>query len=244
MDGNSRHPLQIIAGDEHGLNTLEYQPAKIAAMEGHYETRKGGAPLILFGIPNNKTGKTDYSLEIPYLGSLILTRSLTGEIKGLKEFPRDQWPPTLTVFWSFRIMVGIGFAMLGIGMWSLWARYRSSLYESPLLFKAALAMGPAGFVAVLAGWITTEVGRQPYTVYGLLTTADSISPIAAPAVAGSLIAFIVVYFFVFGAGVYYLFHMMARSPDHASPTMSKGPIRSAGITPVNQLNTTPRTSDD
>ena len=224
-------PIQIFAGDAHGLNTLHYQPAKIAALEGDFETRSR-APLILFGWPNMRTATTDYAVEVPWLGSLILTHELDGTIKGLKEWPREDWPDSPLIFWSFRVMVGIGFAMLGIGVWSLYLRWRGQLYDSPWLHRAALIMGPAGFIAVIAGWITTEAGRQPYTVYGLLRTADSISPIAAPAVGGSLIAFVVVYFTVFAAGVFYILRLM-NAPPHAgeSERVTEGPIRAAGVTP-------------
>jgi cytochrome d ubiquinol oxidase subunit I len=224
-------PIQILAGDQHGLNTLEYQPAKVAAMEGHYDTQ-AGAPLILFGIPDDEAEVTRYQLAIPKLGSLILTHHADGAVKGLKAFPKDQRPPAEIVFWSFRVMVGIGFAMLGIGIWSLLRRLQMGrLYEDRWLHRAALLMGPSGFVAVLAGWITTEVGRQPYTVYGLLTTAQSASPIAAPAVATSLVAFIIVYFFVFGAGVFYILRLCGKSPDRVDPETEHGPSHAAGITP-------------
>ncbi len=224
-------PLQIIAGDFHGVNTLEHQPAKIAAMEGHYETTPG-SPLILFGIPDDKAEVTRYQVAIPRLGALILTHSLDGEVKGLKSFPKDKRPPAQIVFWSFRTMVGIGFAMLGVGLWSLVRRFQNGkLYEDRWLHRASLAMTPAGFIAVLAGWITTEVGRQPYTVYGVLTTAQSISPIAAPAVGASLVAFIIIYFAVFGAGVFYLLRLFGKSPDYVPPDIERGPMRAAGITP-------------
>ncbi|HUQ35429.1 MAG TPA: cytochrome ubiquinol oxidase subunit I [Aestuariivirga sp.] len=223
-------PIQIFAGDQHGLNTLEYQPAKIAAMEGHYETQTG-APLILFGVPDDEAEVTRYQLAIPKWGSLLLTHRADGEVKGLKAFPKDQRPPAEIVFWSFRVMVGIGFAMLGIGLWSLLRRLqKGKLYEDRWLHRVALLMTPSGFVAVLAGWITTEVGRQPYTVYGLLTTAQSASPIAAPAVATSLVAFIIVYFFVFGAGVFYILRLCSKSPDRVDPEMH-GPSHAAGINP-------------
>jgi cytochrome d ubiquinol oxidase subunit I len=224
-------PIQIFAGDLHGLNTLEYQPAKIAAMEGHYDTHVG-APLILFGVPDDEAEVTRYQIAIPKLGSLILTHSSDGEVKGLKAFAKDQRPPSEIIFWSFRLMVGIGFLMLGIGIWSLLRRLqKNGLYEDRWLHRAALLMGPSGFVAVLAGWVTTEVGRQPYTVYGLLTTAQSASPIAAPAVATSLVAFIIVYFFVFGAGVFYILRLCGKSPDHVAPEIEHGPSRAAGINP-------------
>lgn len=224
-------PVQIFVGDLHGINTLEHQPAKIAAMEGHYETRSG-APLILFGLPDDEAEVTRYALEIPKLGSLILTHSLDGEIKGLKEWDRNDRPPALIPFITFRIMVGLGMLMLGLGMWSLWARWRNCLYDNRVLHTAAVAMGPSGFIAVLAGWYTTEVGRQPYTVYGLLRTSESLSPVDAPAVGASLIAFIIVYFIVFGAGVFYLLRLMRRTPvldeDHE---LDHAPVRAAGITP-------------
>jgi cytochrome d ubiquinol oxidase subunit I len=223
-------PIQILAGDQHGLNTLEHQPAKIAAMEGHYETQYG-APLILFGIPDDEAEVTRYQIAIPKWGSLILTHSSDGQVDGLKAFPRDQRPPSEIIFWSFRLMVGIGFAMLGMGLWSLLRRLqKDKLYEDLWLHRAALFMTPSGFMAVLAGWITTEVGRQPYTIYGLLTTAQSASPIAAPAVATSLVAFIVVYFFVFGAGVFYILRLCGKSPDRVDPEMH-GPSHAAGINP-------------
>jgi cytochrome d ubiquinol oxidase subunit I len=224
-------PIQIFAGDLHGLNTLEYQPAKVAAMEGHYENQSG-APLILFGIPDDEAEETRYQLAIPKLGSLILTHHWDGEVKGLKAFPKDERPPAAIVFWSFRIMVGIGFAMLGMGLWSLLRRRQyGRLYEDRWLHSAALLMTPSGFIAVLAGWITTEVGRQPYTIYGLLTTAQSASPIEAPAIAASLIAFIIVYFAVFGAGVFYILRLCGKSPDSTEPDIEPGPTHAAGINP-------------
>ena len=206
-------PLQILAGDQHGLNTVQYQPAKIAAMEGDYETL-AGAPLILFGIPDDKAEQTNYQIAIPKLGSLILTHDASGVVKGLKDFPREDRPPASIVFWSFRIMVGIGLAMAGLGMWSLLRRFtKRSLYQDRLLLRLAVLMAPAGFVAVICGWVTTEVGRQPFTVYGLLRTAQSVAPIEAAAVGASLLAFIIVYFSVFGAGIFYILRLAATVPD-------------------------------
>jgi cytochrome d ubiquinol oxidase subunit I len=227
-------PIQIFAGDLHGLNTLEHQPAKVMAMEGHYESYPDGAPLILFGIPNSDEKRVDYKIEIPKLSSLILKHDLNAPLDGLDTIPDADEPPVGMVFWSFRIMVGIGFAMLGMGLWSLFARYRKKLYDWSVLHKAALIMAPSGFVAVIAGWITTEVGRQPYTVYGLLRTADSVSPLAAPAVAASLIAFIIVYFFVFGVGTWYIMRLMSKTPqvgEKGVKSTETGPVRTAGITP-------------
>ena len=226
-------PLQILAGDFHGLNTLEYQPAKIAAMEGHFDGHpEGGAPLILFGIPNPGTETVDYAVQIPYLSSLILTHDLTSPLPGLKDFPVEERPPVSIVFWSFRIMVALGFAMLGLGIWALVARLRGTMYTRKWLHRAAVTMGPMGFIAVLAGWITTEVGRQPWTVYGLLSTNDSVAPIEAAAVASSLVAFIVVYFMLFGAGTYYILRLMNKRLEDRIPLESIGPIRTAGTTPA------------
>jgi cytochrome d ubiquinol oxidase subunit I len=225
-------PIQILAGDAHGLNTLEHQPIKVLAMEGDYQPSPNGAPLILFGLPNSAQARVDYEVAIPHLGSLILKHDPYAPLPGLTDFPRDQWPPVPIVFWSFRIMVGLGFAMLGIGLWSLLARFRGSLYDWSWLHRAAILMGPSGFVAVIAGWVTTEVGRQPYTVYGLLRTADSVSPLAAPAVAASLLAFVIVYFVAFGAGIYYLLHLMAKPPGAGETAPPNVPQRAAGITPA------------
>jgi cytochrome bd ubiquinol oxidase subunit I len=171
-------------------------------------------------------------VEVPKLGSLILKHSLDGEIKGLKEWPHSDWPYVPIVFWSFRIMVGLGFAMMGLGLWSLWARWRGGFYNPGWLHRVAVLMGPSGFAAVLAGWVTTEVGRQPWTVYGLLRTAQSASPVEAPAVAASLAAFVVIYLAVFGAGTFYALRLMLRIPE---PSMaladSDKPSRAAGLMP-------------
>jgi cytochrome d ubiquinol oxidase subunit I len=218
----------------HGLNTLEHQPAKVMAMEGHFDSHPDGAPLILFGIPDSESKTVRYAIQIPKLSSLILKHDLDAPMDGLDTIADDEEPPIGMVFWSFRIMVGIGFAMLGIGIWSLYARARKRLYDAPWLHRAALAMAPSGFAAVLAGWITTEVGRQPYVVYGLLRTADAASPLDAPAVAASLLAFIIVYFTVFGIGVWYILRLMSKSPKTAELGAKRGdtgPIRTAGITP-------------
>src|SRR6202165_3414090 len=161
-------PIQILAGDQHGLNTLEHQPTKIMAMEGHYESHKDGAPLILFGLPDQAAGEIKYAIEVPKLGSLILKHSPDAPMAGLDTVPRENWPPVPITFWSFRIMVGLGFLMMGLGLLSLWMRWRGKLYQFRPLHLFAMAMGPAGFIAVLAGWITTETGRQPFTAKGIL----------------------------------------------------------------------------
>ncbi|MGE5152138.1 MAG: cytochrome ubiquinol oxidase subunit I [Rhodospirillaceae bacterium] len=225
-------PIQILAGDQHGLNTLEHQPAKVMAMEGHFQSHPDGAPLVLFGWPDMKDAKVEYEISVPKLSSLILKHSLDAPLKGLETVPRSDWPPVPIVFWSFRIMVGLGLLMLLLGLWSLYARWRGRLHDSPWLHRLALLMGPAGFVAVIAGWVTTEVGRQPFTVYGLLRTAQSVSPLHAPAVATSLLAFIAVYFIVFGAGILYVLHLMASPPQSAEPGPRAGPQRAAGLMPA------------
>jgi cytochrome d ubiquinol oxidase subunit I len=232
-------PIQMFVGDSHGLNTLHYQPAKIAAMEGDFDARPG-TPLILFGMPNMETARTDYALEIPHLGALILTHDWNGTVPGLKQFPRADWPFSPVVFWAFRIMVGIGLLMTLMGLTGLWLRWKRRLYDTPLMHRAMVAMAPAGFIAVLAGWTVTEVGRQPFTVYGHLRTLDSVSPVGAPAVATSLAAFAVVYLIVFGAGLVFLLRMMRRPPTVGEsgppPTV---PVRTAGIAPAPVLSNVP-----
>ncbi|WP_311195715.1 cytochrome ubiquinol oxidase subunit I [Aestuariispira ectoiniformans] len=234
-------PLQIVAGDFHGLNTLEHQPEKVAAMEGHYDTHKG-APLILFGIPDDTAEVTRNAVEIPHLGSLILVHEWDGEVKGLKAFPKEDRPPAEIIFWSFRIMVGLGFAMVGLGLWSGLARLRKSLYDAPMLYRAAVVMGPSGFLAVLAGWITTEVGRQPWTVHGLLRTVHSASPIEASAVGTSLVAFVLVYFAVFGAGTFYVLRLMGKRPNSGEGE-EIGATWAAGLMPGPSMEASHATPD-
>jgi cytochrome d ubiquinol oxidase subunit I len=229
-------PIQILAGDTQGLNTQEYEPAKVMAMEGHFDSYPAGAPLVLLGIPDEENRRMDYSLEIPKLSSLILAHDINAPLAGLDTIPRRDWPPVAIIFWSFRVMVALGMAILGLGVWSLVARVRGKLYDSPLLHRVAVAMGPVGFIAVIAGWVTTEVGRQPFTVYHLLRTADSVSPIASPAVTGSLVAFAVVYFGTFVSGAIYIVKLMAKPPSTHETVPEAAPIRTAGITPAAALN--------
>jgi cytochrome d ubiquinol oxidase subunit I len=227
-------PVQIFVGDAHGLNTLEHQPAKVMAMEGHYQSHPDGAPLILFGIPNSRERRVDHAVEIPKLSSLILKHDPDAPLAGLDTIPDDREPPVGIVFWSFRIMVGLGMGIFALGLLSLAARARGKLYDWSILHRLAVLFGPAGFIAVIAGWITTEVGRQPYTIYGLLRTDESASPLAAPAVGASLIAFVIVYFAVFGIGVWYILKLMTKPPQRgeSADPVEQGPIRSAGITPA------------
>ena len=228
-------PIQIVVGDFHGLNTLEHQPAKVMAMEGHYENHPNGAPLALFGIPDDEEERLKYAVEIPKLSSVILKHDPDAPMQGLKSIPKDERPPAEIIFWSFRVMVGLGFLMLGLGLWSLFARFRKKLFDWTGLHRFALAMGPAGFVAVIAGWITTEVGRQPYVIYGLMRTADARAPIAAPAVATSLALFVIVYFIVFGIGTLYILRLMHHAPHQGESGPARAPIRTAG-TPLAQAD--------
>lgn len=205
-------PVQLVIGDMHGLNTLAHQPAKVAAMEGIWETERGAA-LRLFGIPDEEAEETRYAFEIPKLASLILTHDPQGEIRGLKEWPREERPPVAVVFWSFRIMVAVGMAMIATGVMAVFLYFRKRLFDTRWFQLWCMALTPSGFIAVLAGWFVTEVGRQPYTVYGVLRTADSVSPVVGAHVAISLAAFVVVYFFVFGAGSYYILRLIAKGPQ-------------------------------
>lgn len=205
-------PLQLVIGDLHGLNTLEHQPAKVAAMEGLYRTGTS-VPLILFGWPDDAAEEVRHALELPGLASFILTHDPQGEVKGLSEWPKDERPPVAVVFWSFRIMVGIGLAMIATGLAAAFLFFRKKLFDSPIFHRWCILMGPTGFVAIIAGWFVTEVGRQPYTVYGIMRTADSVSPVLGEHVALSLLAFIVVYTILFGAAVYYIFKLIRTGPD-------------------------------
>lgn len=205
-------PVQALVGDQHGINTLRHQPAKIAAIEGLWETETGGTALNLFGIPDMQAETTRYAVQIPHLASLILTHSWDGQIRGLKEFPPEDRPNSTLVFWSFRIMVGLGLAMIALAVLAWLMRRGGRLYESKCFQRFVLVMGPTGFVSLLAGWITTEAGRQPWVVYGVLRTAHAASPLSTQQVGISLMAFVVVYFLVFGTGLYYMLKLMKAGP--------------------------------
>jgi cytochrome d ubiquinol oxidase subunit I len=229
-------PIQIFAGDLHGLNTLEHQPIKVAAMEGHWH-RQTGAPFLLLAWPDEKTEENRFELGIPYASALVLTHEIDGETPGLTDVPASERPPVGMVFWSFRVMILIGTLMALIGVYSAWLRWKGKLYDVPWFQRVSIWMGPSGFVAVLAGWIVTEVGRQPFTVYGLLRTSESLAPVDAPAVGASLLAFILVYFALFGAGTYYILCMMRSAPDGEGPKPG-APLRASGTTPVASLTRT------
>ena len=204
-------PFQLLLGDVHGLNTLKHQPAKVAAMEGIWDTERGAA-LKLFGWPDQAEEKTKYAIEIPKLSSLILTHDLDGEVRGLKEWPKDERPPVAWVFWSFRIMVGIGLLMILTGVSAAVLFLRKRLFDTRWFQFWCMALTPSGFIAVIAGWCVTEIGRQPYVVQGVMRTAESVSPVTSPHIALSLLAFILTYLFVFGAGSYYILRLIAKGP--------------------------------
>jgi len=206
-------PLQIFLGDQHGLNTLEHQPAKIAAIEGRYDTVQP-TPLTLFGIPDDAAATMRYAIEIPDLGSLILTHSWNGTIKGLKEWPADQRPPVAPPFFAFRIMVGIGVIMLLMAVVGQALRWRGRLWDSVWFLRLCQLVAPLGFIAVIAGWVTTEVGRQPWTVYGLMRTADSVSPsLTGTDVVWSLALYVVVYLIMFPTGIAFMAGLVRRGPQ-------------------------------
>ena len=206
-------PLQLFLGDAHGLNTLEYQPAKLAAIEGRYNVEQP-TPLTLFGIPDDANATMRDAIEIPDLGSLILTHSWNGVIKGLKEWPTDQRPPVAPPFFAFRIMVGIWFIMLCMAITGQVLRLRGRLWDSVWFLRLCQPVAPLGFIAVVAGWVTTEVGRQPWTVYGLLRTADSVSPsLTGSNVALSLTLYIIVYLIMFPTGIAFMAGLVRRGPQ-------------------------------
>ncbi len=217
-------PLQLVAGHEHGLSVYDTQPSKLAAMEGHWETWEGSAPLILFAWPDEASETNLYEIKIPEIGSWIVTGDWDGAITGLKEFAPEDRPNVPLVFWSFRVMVGIGFLMILYGLVGAWASWTGLMERMRTLQVLVVPMLPAGFIAVLAGWITAEAGRQPYTVYGLLRTSESVSPIAAEQVAASLLMFVAVYAVIFPAGVFYMGRIAVEGPvSSKKPARKKKP---------------------
>jgi cytochrome bd ubiquinol oxidase subunit I len=219
-------PLQIVAGDLHGLNTLEHQPAKVAALEAIWHTEKSAA-LTLFGWPNEKTRTTDYAIQVPKLASLILAHDADAEIKGLNEFPNAH-PPVAPVFWSFRVMVGMGLVMLVVSWWCAWTLWRrrgaAETRSTDLLplsrwqLRLLAAMTFSGWVSTLAGWYVTEIGRQPFMVYGLLRTADLVADHPAGTVLATLIAYLVLYVFLLAAYVLVLMYMASHPAQPTAQT--------------------------
>ena len=209
-------PLQIVLGDLHGLNTLKHQPAKVAAMEGLWETQRGVA-ASLFAIPDEQAEKNHFELAIPKLGSLYLTHDLDGEVKGLKEWPREDRPPVAVVYFAFRIMVGIGLIMLAVVITGLVLWRRGRLFETRWYLLACQITGASGFIAVLAGWTVTEVGRQPWVVYGLMRTSEGLTPsLTTLDVAISLAAYVLAYIVIFGGGYVLMRRLLRIGPSAAT----------------------------
>jgi len=221
-------PLQIIAGDFHGLNTLKHQPAKIAAMEGIWETERG-APMLLFGLPNEKTRSNDYAVAIPKVASLILTHELDGEIKGLNEF-EGKHPPVKPLFWGFRIMVGVGMLMLAVSWFSAW-RLKKQGEPGTWPARALMVMSFSGWVATVAGWYVTEIGRQPYLVYGVLKTADAASAVPSGMIATTFAMYLLLYVTLTIAYVSVVFYMARKAQfPKVIPPSQEAPL--VGSTPV------------
>jgi cytochrome d ubiquinol oxidase subunit I len=217
-------PVQLLLGDQHGLNTLRYQPAKIAAIEAHWRD-DGPAPLVLFAWPDAAHERNRAEIAIPRLGSLVLTHDPNGRYAALKDFPRELRPPVTPIFFAFRLMVGIGLLLIALGASGAWLWWRGRLFETRWYLRLAAYAWPVGFIAILAGWLTTETGRQPYIVYGILKTADAVSPVSAASVAMSLALFVLVYCAVFGMGIRYIHRLIDRGPEGAgiaAPALPQG----------------------
>ncbi|MGU3538644.1 cytochrome ubiquinol oxidase subunit I [Methylobacterium sp. A54F] len=228
-------PIQIFVGDAHGLAVLKLQPTKLAAIEANWETQ-ADMPLLLFAIPNMKEERNDFEIGIPKLGSFILTHDFSGVVPGLKDVRPDERPPVWPVFYSFRIMVAIGMAMLGLSLWHLLLRYRGTLYSNRVFLTCAMLMTPSGFGAVLFGWFTAEIGRQPYIVYGQLRTADAHSPLTAQAVTTSLIAFLIAYAIIFGFGSYYLAKLLRKGPEPLEEAVRGDSLAAKPKRPLSAVN--------
>ncbi|MGE0055045.1 MAG: cytochrome ubiquinol oxidase subunit I [Hyphomicrobium sp.] len=214
-------PLQLLIGDAHGLNTAEHQPAKVAAMEGHWDGSKPG-DLVLFAWPDQAQEKNHFEISVPNLASLIITHSLDGTFKGLKDFKPDERPPVIPVFFAFRIMVGCGLLMIAIGLYGVWRLWRGQLFDKGWYLTSLTYCWPLGFIAILAGWWVTETGRQPYLVYGILRTADAVSNVSFWAVLASLIMFVVVYTVVFSMGVLLINKLIEKGPEGRSLATEEG----------------------
>lgn len=208
-------PLQIVLGDLHGENTRDHQPVKLAAIEGNWNPPPPGEgePMRLFAIPDMAARRNHYEVAIPDVGSLYLRHNLQGTIHSLNQYPQDTLPWVPLVFWSFRVMVGLGLLMTFAGVAGLVVRLRRRLFHARWLLRLMVLMAPAGFVAMLAGWVVTEAGRQPWTVYGLLRTAESASPVSPSLVLGSLVCIVTVYLALFGLGLWFLLRILSRPPQ-------------------------------
>ena len=223
-------PLQLFIGDQHGLNTLEHQPIKVAAMEGHWDSNQAGVPFEIFAWPNEKTESNDYAISIPHAASLLLTHSWDGKFKGLKSVPAKDRPPVAPVFFAFRIMVGLGLFMIAAAFVGAFLWWRGTLFETRWYLWIMSHCWWIGFVSVIAGWITTEVGRQPWIVEGVMRTSDAASPVPAESVLTTLILFVLAYGVVFSFGIYYINRLINRGPEppaDAGESFSRSPIAAA-----------------
>ncbi|MCZ3382105.1 cytochrome ubiquinol oxidase subunit I [Kosakonia sp. SOY2] len=207
-------PVQIVLGDLHGENTRDHQPIKLAAMEGAWDPPPPGEgePLRLFALPDMQQRRNLYEVAIPDIGSLYLRHNLEGRIHTLNQYPAEALPWVPVVFWSFRVMVGLGIVMAAAGMAGLVVRLRGRLWRARWLQRVMVLLAPAGFIAMLAGWLVTEAGRQPWTVYGLLRTSHSVAPVSPELVLGSLLVTVVVYIALFALGLWFLLKLMSRLP--------------------------------
>lgn len=219
-------PLQLFIGDQHGLNTLKYQPIKIAAMEGHWDGSKPG-DFYIFAWPDEKAETNRFGIPIPRGSSLVLTHDPDGLFPGLKSVPPQDRPPVVPVFFAFRIMVGIGLLLIATGFYGAFLWWRGKLFETRWFLQTVAYFWPLGFIAVLSGWIVTETGRQPWIASGILRTADAISPVSAISVATTLVLFVLVYGIVFAMGIYYINRLIVRGPQGAAlaPPSGGSPTR-------------------
>jgi cytochrome d ubiquinol oxidase subunit I len=207
--------LQLLLGDQHGLNTLQHQPAKIAAIEAHWDD-DGPADLVVFALPDEIAEKNRAEIAIPHLGSMILTHKWDGRFAGLKDFPRNQRPPVTSIFFAFRVMVAVGMTLIAIGLSGAVLWWRKKLFTTKWYLHIVARAWWLGFIAILAGWLTTESGRQPYVVYGILRTADALSPVSSAVIATSLTLFVLVYCVVFSIGIFYIHRLIWNGPKGAA----------------------------
>jgi cytochrome d ubiquinol oxidase subunit I len=219
-------PLQLLVGDISGKDVLRYQPAKLAAIEAFWETKAEQAFHIV-AWPDRTAEKNQWEISVPKIGSWITAGSVDAEVKGLKAFEPDDRPPVAVVFWAFRVMVGLGVLMIALGAWGAWLCWRGAPEKTPLFLRACIAMGPAGFIAVISGWIVAEVGRQPWVITGVMRTSEAVSPVGAGQVSASLMGFLIVYAVIFSVGVLYIMRLMAEGPvagaDEPGPMNQRAP---------------------
>ncbi len=224
-------PLQLLIGDQHGLDVAKYQPAKLAAIEAHWDSDQTNVPFVLFAIPNDQAERNDFAIDIPSAGSLLITHSLDGKFQGMKQIAPADRPHIAWPFFAFRIMVGIGLAMIVVALWGAFQWWRGKLEDDRLFLRIAALSWPFGFIAILSGWTVAETGRQPWLVQGILRTLDAASPVPGAAVATTLVLFLIVYGIVFAAGIYYMNRLINRGPTGEGAEVegvASRPISAAG----------------